>query len=261
MDKNFKQAKAAKAKAEEAALNRILCWIVGGSVLEFLLMLLNRYYYYWRVEEINIQTALSVAVKILAVAALACAGAAAFWWKGARQNGKSVNLPATLFFFMLGVSAGCFAAWFFSGPGIQLMYVAVPVVVILALVYYLYQREFFLLGCAGALVLLTIWVCSRGLGGGSAILAYVCAIVSVLAVMAVAALCRMAQTGGGVVEIGGRKRKLFPKDANYPVLYLGCAVALAVLILAVIGLNSMALYAVTAAWLLITAVYYTVKLM
>ena len=33
------------------------------------------------------------------------------------------------------------------------------------------------------------------------------------------------------------------------------------LILAAIGINQMALYAVTVAWLLIAAVYYTVKLM
>ena len=45
MDKNKKPTKAAREKAEEEALNHILCWVAGGTVLEFLLLLLNRYYY------------------------------------------------------------------------------------------------------------------------------------------------------------------------------------------------------------------------
>ena len=43
MDNNVKKKRAARAKAEEEALNRILSWIAGGSLLEFLLMLLNKY--------------------------------------------------------------------------------------------------------------------------------------------------------------------------------------------------------------------------
>lgn len=261
MDKNLKKTKAAKAKAEEAALNRILCWVAGGSVLEFLLLLLNRYYYYYRLDEFTIYAALGVAVKILAVAGLVCAGAALFWWNGAKKAGKSTALPTVLGFFMLGVSVSCFAAWIFYGAGIHLMYVVVPVVVALAVIFYLYQREFFLVSCESALALLTIWVCSKGMNGSHAVIAYGCAVVSVLAVLAAAGLCRKAQAERGVVEFSGREVRVFSKDANYVMLYLGSIILLLVLILAVIGINQMALYAVTVAWLLIAAVYYTVKLM
>ena len=261
MDKDKKMTKAARAKAEEEALNRILCWIAGGSVLEFLLLLLNRYYYRARVSEYAIMTALDIAVKILAVAGLLCAGAAFYWWTGAKKAGKNTALPAVLSFFMLGVSAGCFAAWFFYGSGIQLMYVAVPVAVALAVIYYLYQREFFLIACESALVLLTVWVCAKGLGGQYAMIAYVCVAVSALAIVAVAWLSRKAQTENGKLEIGGKDVRVFAKDANYALLYLGAIILMVVLILAAIGINQMALYAVTVAWLLIAAVYYTMKLM
>lgn len=261
MDKNKKMTKAARAKAEEEALNRILCWVAGGSVLEFLLLLLNRYYYYYRMDEMAIAAALSVAVKILAVAGLLCAGAALYWWSGAKKAKKSTALPTVLGFFMLGVSVSCFAAWFFYGNGIRLMYVAVPIAVALAVIFYLYQKEFFLISCESALTLLTVWVCSRGLGGRYAMIAYGCVALCALAVAAAAGVCRKAQAENGVLEIGGKDVRIFSKDANYTLLYLGSAILLLVLILAAVGINQMALYAVTVAWLLIAAVYYTVKLM
>lgn len=261
MDKNSKQTKAARVKAEEEALNRILCWITGGAVLEFLLLLLNRYYYRFRGNEFAIFTALDVAVKILAVAGLVCAAAALFWRSGAKKSGKGTALPTVLGFFMLGVSASCFAAWAFWGSGIQMMYVAVPVVVALAVIFYLYQKEFFLISCESAGALLTVWVCAKGLGGRYAMVSYACVVVAALAVLAAAGVCRKAQTEDGMMELGGKNIRLFPKDANYALLYLGAIILLLVLILAAIGINQMALYAVTVAWLLIAAVYYTVKLM
>lgn len=261
MDKNKKPTKAAREKAEEEALNRILCWVAGGTVLEFLLLLLNRYYYRAKVSEYAIVAALDVAVKILAVAGLLCAAAAFYWWNGARKARKSAMLPATLGFFMLGVSAGCFAAWFFYGSGIRLMYVAVPVVVVLAVIFYLYQREFFLIACESALTLLVVWICAKGLGGRYAMIAYACVALAALAVVAVAGVCRKAQAGNGVMEVNGKDVRFFAKDANYALLYLGAIILLLVLILGAIGISQMALYAVTVAWLLVAAVYYTVKLM
>ena len=73
MDNNVKKKKAARAKAEEEALNRILSWIAGGSVLEFLLMLLNKYWNHYTAAQIELRVALGTAVKFLAVAGLLCA--------------------------------------------------------------------------------------------------------------------------------------------------------------------------------------------
>lgn len=261
MDKNVKKNKAEKAKEEEAALNCILCWVVGGAVLEFLLLLLNRYWVHYTVAQIELRVALGTAVKILAVAALACAAAAGFWWNSARQSGKKTGLPGALCLFLLGVSVSCFAAWFLSGAGVRLMYIAVPVVIVLVLIYYLYQHEFFLVACQSALALLGVWVCSRGLGGRYAALTYVYVVVAALLIGGGAWLCRKAQENGGRMELRGGKLRLFARDANYSILYAGAAILVLVLILSAVGISSVILYSVTVAWLLIMAVYYTVKLM
>lgn len=261
MDKNMKRKKAEKAKAEEAALNRILCWVTGGVVLEFILLLLNRYWNAFIVGLSQLQTALDIGIRIMAVAGLICAAGALYWWDCARKSGKGTDLPGTLCLFMLGVSVSCFASWIFSSPGLRLMCVVVPVTVLLALVYHLYQHEFFLLACQSALSLLGIWICGRGMGGVYSALCLLYVILAAVLLLLGAGLCRKAQSGEGLVEWRGVSHRLFSKDANYALLYAGALIALVLLIVAAIGLTAMALYAVAVAWLLIMAVYYTVKLM
>ena len=261
MDKNLKQTRAAKAKAEEAALNRILCWVTGGAVLEFLMLLLNRYWTNHRVSEIMLRVWLDTAVKVVAFVALALAAGAFAWWRSCHNRGKGVNLPATLCLTLVGISAGSFATWFFSDTGIRVMYMLVPVCVVLALVYYLYQREFFLLACQSVLALLGVWLCAQGINSSKAFLCYLYVVVAALAILASAFLCYKLQAGKGVLEWEERKWKIFSKDANYTFLYLGAVVAMLTLICAVLGLSQMVLYGISVAWLLIMAVYYTVKLM
>lgn len=261
MDKNAKQKRAEKLRAEEEALNRILCWVAGGAVLEFLLLLLNRYWTHYTGAQVNLRLALNSVVKILAVAGLVCAAGAGYWWHSARKSDKGVNLPGTLCLFMVGVSASCFAAWFGSDSGLRLMSFAIPAIVILALIYYLYQHEFFLIAAQSVLALLGIWICGRGLGGGRSVFCYVYVIAAALLLLAAAGLCRKAQGDRGSVELAGKTWNFFPKDANYGLLYAGAVIALVTLIVAAIGISSVVLYAVVVAWLLIMAVYYTVKLM
>ncbi len=261
MDKKAKQVKAARARAEEATLNRILCWIVGGVVLEFLLLLLDRYYSNYTVDQIELAVALRTAVKILAVAALACAAAAAYWWNNARKTDRGTGLPGLLCLFLLGVSVSCFVTWAFSSAGLHLMYLLIPGVIVLALVYYLYQREFFVIACQAALALLGVWVCERCLSTVNAPVAYAYGAVAALLVLAAALLCRKLQSGEGVGTWKGKKVRVFSKDAGYAFLYAGAVVTIGVLLAALLGVSAVFLYAVLVAWTLIMAVYYTVKLM
>jgi len=261
MDKNMRQAKAERARRDEENLNHILCWMGGGVLLEFLLLLLNRYYINYTVGEIDLGLALQPVVKVLAVAGLAGAGACALLWYRSWRAGKPWVRFEIAALFLAGVSAGCFAAWLFQSSGLKLMYTAVPVVVLLAVIYYLYQREFFLQACGAALSLLCIWVAGRGLGGPKSGWVYVCVALSVLALAGGIVMCRQAQGNGGTARWKGKALCTFPKDANYALLYAGAAIYLALMLAAVLGVASVVLYGVTAAWLLIMAVFFTVKLM
>lgn len=260
MDKNTKQMKAIRAKQEEAALNRVLCWLVGGSVLEFLLLLLNRYYNHYTVSQIDLRIALGTAVKVLAVAALVGALACGAWWNSARKSGKSTTIPGALGLFLAGGSVSCFATWFFAGAGLKLMYLAVPAAIVLAFIYYLYQREFFLVAAMSAEALLGVWVCARALGGKYAPVAYVYLLVAAVDLVCALLSCRKAQGDNGKVTFRGRTILTLSRDANYALLYASAVIALATLAAAVLSVPTTILLAVLVAWLLIMAVYYTVKL-
>jgi len=262
MDKNYKQTKAARAKAEEAAINRILCWIVGGTAVEFVIMLLNRYWINYRVAEIDLRLALDLPVKILSFVALLGAAALGWWAWHTIQAGKNPNLPVTCCLVVLGISAACFAAWLFQDAGVALMQIGVLMVVVLAVLFYLYQREFFLIACQSALAILGVWMCSRGLSSTKAILCWIYVILAAALVAASVVLCRKLQQSSGVLDWQEKKLRIFPKDANYLPLYVGAAVSVAVLVCSLLAfVPTMALYAVAAAWVLVMAVYYTVKLM
>lgn len=193
MDNNAKKKKAEKAKEEEAALNRILCWIVGGTVLWALVLFLNRYLIYYKVSEHPVHVAVDIAAKILAVAGLVCAAGAGYWWNNAKKSGRNVNMPATLCLFMAGASLTCFAAWTLYDVGLKIMNLAVPVVVVLAVVEHLYQREFFLICCQSVLALVGIWLCDKGLGGSYSIVCYAYVALAALLLVLSAFLCRKAQ--------------------------------------------------------------------
>ena len=117
------------------------------------------------------------------------------------------------------------------------------------------------MACVSALALLGTWVSGKGLGGVYTALTYVVVMASVLLVLGGAILCRKAQANGGAVEYQGKKLRIFSKDTNYALLYLSVAIALVVLVAAALGVATVILRAVAVAWLLIMAVYYTMKLM
>jgi len=259
MDKNAKQIKAAKAKQEEATLDRILCWLAGGAVLETFLLLLDRYYCNTRIGEFWMLQGLKWGVRILAPAALVGAVVCAVIWIRGKKSGKGTDRPGAAALMLLGASVGCFVARWFKSSGLRLVYIGVPVIVALAVIYYLYQKEFFFQGADAALALMGTWVASNWLETKrSAVLLGV--VLAVVLILAGALVCRKAQTGLGKLRLGEKTVRVFTKDANYALLYLGAAVNAAVLIAAVLGLATAVLYGVAVAWVLAMAVYYTVKI-
>ncbi|MDE6107392.1 MAG: hypothetical protein K2F83_01790 [Oscillospiraceae bacterium] len=259
MDKSLKKNRAAKAKAEEEALNSILCWVVGGLTLEFLLVLLNRYWVYYRISEFDFRVGiLEPVVKVLAFLALVGTAAAAFWWK---KGGMKERLPLTAALLSLGISAGCFSAWLVGEAGITVMYTVVPAIILLAVIYHLYQREFFLISCLSAVGLLGIWLCSHGVSGRTGVVCWIYVLGALAAVGVVTWGFFLCQKEQGNLTWEGKKLRLLAKDTFYPLLYTAAAITAGVLVCALMGVPTMVLYAISVAWLLIMAVYYSVKLM
>lgn len=154
MDKKERQAQ--RAKQEDEILVKVLWWIVGCVVLEALVLLLNRYYVNYTASQIDLAYALHKSViPVLAVVFPVCFVAALLLWLAARKKGKLVRLTAGLTLAFLALAVCAVVTYFFAGTGIRFLYIAVPAVAVLALIYYLYQRSSSARRCSAP------WACWR----------------------------------------------------------------------------------------------------
>ena len=148
---NKKEQQIQRAKQEDAILTKVLWWIVGAVVLEALLLLLNQVYSHYTPAQIPLALALRHVFTGLAIALPICFVLLLIWAVKARKSGKHAGLSAALAIIVLALAACAVVIRVFDESGIRLLYVAVPAVAVLALIYYLYQREFFFAAVLSAL--------------------------------------------------------------------------------------------------------------
>lgn len=254
-----KREKAERAKQEDAILNRVLMWIVGSVLLEALLLLLNRFYVNSTVAEIELKATLYHAFGILVILFPVCFVGALVWWISSYKKGKQSVLPRVVSTILAILSICTAVMRFYPQTGVQYLYVGVPCMAVLALVYYLYQREFFVVMLMNAAGMLGLWLLNRRIGHGSVVYTYL--VIEGIFLAGVAIVAHMLQRNDGVLVIGGKNVSLLPKSANYTMLYVTCLV---VALLQVVGLvlgSMMILYGILVVWMLAMAVYYTVRLM
>ena len=256
---NKKEQQMQRERQEDVVLNKVLWWIVGAVVLEFLLLLLNRFYSYYTPDGIALAQALRTAFTVLGIVLPLCFLALLAWYRSARRSGKGTRLSGALTLIALALAVCAVVIAVFRASGIQFLYIAVPAVAVLALIYYLYQREFFFAAVLSALGLLGVKVVPYHFGFPA--IAYGYAVVLGVALVGAVVVFRVMQAAGGKLRLKGNWVEVLPKSANYALLYVTCGVVAAVVIAALLLGGLAVLYGVLVAWLLILAVYYTVRLM
>ena len=253
-----KEQREEKKRREDQALNRVLWWFGGAVILEFFLLFLNRFYINFDVNGASLAHALAVTLRVMVWVSLAAAVGFGVWWQVRRKRGGKTFLPgaltmaATALLFCTAISS----LW--RTVGVQFLYLSVPAAAVLALIYYLYQRDFFLVALQGAIALFAMWS-YRKLIFLHAQSAYVVLALCAVLALALAGFTFFLQRNGG--RFG--KHKLLNRKANYILLYASAAVTVCAVLAALIWGAAVA-YAtlfLVVAWLFGTAVYYTVRLM
>ena len=181
---NRKEQQAQRAKQEDEILNKVLWWIVGSVILEMLLLLLNKVYVNYTVEQIEFAYSLRGVFQVLAIVLPICFVVMLAIWLVSRKSGKLTRLTGGLTLVMLVLAVCAVVVRIFDNSGVKFLYVAVPAVAVLALIYYLYQREFFFAAVLSALGLLGIKMLPRI--NGASLVGYGYAVV--LAVILIAAV-------------------------------------------------------------------------
>lgn len=247
-----------KRRQEDKTLNRVLAWFGGAVVLEFLLLLLNRFYIHFDPSGVGLAYGLAKLLEVLTWVGLVAAVASGVWLGSWKSKGKRLTGPAVCLAASLVVMVCAFVARTWKDVGVQFLYVTVPVSAVLALIYWLYQREFFLIALQGGVALLGMWAYIKLFVGRPGVVYGIFALALVLAAGLAVLTWRLQKAGGSL-----GKRRVLDKNASYPLLYASSAVtALALGLALILGRTAayVALFAVVA-WLFAAAVYYTVKMM
>ena len=256
MDKKQTQA---RRRQEDRALNRALLWVGAAVVLEFLLLLVNRYYINFRVSDVDLAIALSGILKFIRAGGFAAGAACLVWAVFQFRKGGTGALPLVLSAACGALAVCAHVSLAFQDTGMKMLFLLVPAWAGLALIYYLYQREFFFAAVLSALGLLGVKVVPYHFGFPA--IAYGYAVVLGVALVGAVVVFRVMQAAGGKLRLKGNWVEVLPKSANYALLYVTCGVVAAVVIAALLLGGLAVLYGVLVAWLLILAVYYTVRLM
>ena len=144
---------------------------------------------------------------------------------------------------------------------IQFLYIAIPALAVLYLIYMIYQREFCLLATYGVLLSLYFWRFAQyHLGSVRFVLAqFVLLAVTVL----LAVLFYLTKKSDGEIKLGSRKLRVFMPDAEYAASFLFLAVLAVILVMAFLvpGAWMLPLALVTLAVIFLMAVYYAVRMM
>jgi len=255
MDRNEREA---RRHQEDRALNKALIWVGVAIVLEFLLVLVNRYYinYNTSTESINRVLAIQAALVGLRWVSLVALVVCVVWMLVQLSKDGNAVLPGVLAIAAGGLLLCSHVILNFRDTGLRMMFWMVPAWAALALVYYLYQREFFFSALISGLGLLGLWFVRHA----SPLGLYTILVVVVLVLLTLGLF--LLKKKDGLFQLGKGKARLLPAEANYSLIFLSFVVSLVVIALAAFVGGSMAYYLLYAmvAWLFALLVYYTVKM-
>lgn len=254
--------KVDRKKQEDVALTRALVWFAAAMVLEFLLLLVDKYYINFSYGMTNVAIALGVVIKILAVAATVGAVLSGVW--SAKRMKAEGTLPfmgvvITTCLLSIGVSSALIVA--FHRAAVQMLCLVVPAGAVLVLVYYLYQREFFFSALGMGIGLLGLWLVRKNVGHDLLVAVYV--VVGAVVLAALLVLVLKLKKNQGVLCVGGTNYAILPKKSNFVLVAMSCMVSLAAMVAGLLLGGTVAFYLlfVLLSWLCVLLVYYTVKMM
>lgn len=258
-----KRQKEDQRHQEDLALTRGLIWVGAAIVLELLLLLVNKYYInvYTTTASINLAIAIGTGLKAARLITLAGTVACAVWTFLAMKKKAKALVPA----IMLAV----FAALFFcthitltyKDSGMRMLFLLVPALAALALVYHLYQREFFVSGLFTGLGVITLWLIRHG--GSSPLTTYLFLAILVLVVGGGVLWLNKVRKANGKMMWNGAEVEVLPQDANYTIMLTAAVVNLAAAVLGLLlgGTVAYCMIYVLVACLFGLLVFYTVKMM
>ena len=242
-----------RTRAEDAAFNRMLVWLVGAVIAEVLVLFVKRFFAGSGVGDVAYATLVVCAVFSLVGLALTVLGVV--WCVLSAKKKAAMQLPvaitiAVAFVWLLSVMVYCLGVL-----GTKIMMFVPIAAIVLIMIYFLYNRSFFVNAIMAACGMLALWGV-RHFSGPIITAAFVIGWICLIAVFW--GTFYLKKNNGRVGKI-----HLVSDSKCYLVCRLNCAVVFVLTLLGFVLGMAFAYYLlyVLIGWLFCLAVYYTVKLL
>jgi hypothetical protein len=247
-----------RRKQEDAALNKLLIWLGIAIGYEFIALLLKRFYVNFVREEVYVAVAMTKVFSVLQWVAPALMLLCFVWAFLNHKARKPTTLPLVGAGACALVSLTVILSYWLFDVGVGMLGLVAPVMAVLALIFFLYQKDFF---CNTLLVaggIFALWLYRRFyLLHPRAITAGF--VLGWMLLGAAAALAWQLAKGKGKWS----SWQVFPQKTTYLPTYCSCVLTALTMASALVFGATVAFYSifVLVVWLFCLAVYYTVRLM
>jgi len=250
-----------RRRQEDQVFNKLLAWFAGAVVYEMVALFLKRFFINYNqmsAGAVKFSMLIGSVLDVLQYAALALTVVALAWCISSHKKQKSVVVPGMLALFGGALTVTAFVAYRYRGLGVSILGAVAPVVAVLAIIFFLYQREFFYNAIFAGMGVAALWVYRKAYLGlpGTVRAGFVC--VWVLLAAAAILAWKISKNNG---RLG--KHQILTEDANCLLTYATVGLSALALVFAMAFGATVAYYAIMAlvAWLFFMAVYYTVRMM
>ena len=242
---------------EDAAFNRMLLWLLGAVVVELFVLLVKQVYVNFIVGYTVVHVLWNF-FRIFTFLGAVLTVAGIVWTVLNYRKGKPAVVPCICTAAVAGLWVLSGLGYFLYDIGMNIMLILPAVAAVLIVVYFLYQRVFFLNTLITAGGLLVLWLHRQYYMDHPTMMRVLFAVGLVL-LAAGLALSFLLHRGGG--KLGGLR--VMPAGTNYLMTWITCGVTALALVLALALGTAVGFYLlfVLVAWEFVQAVFYTVRLM
>lgn len=246
--------------AEDAVFNRMLLWLAGAVVAELLILLVKHFYVDITGSDFSVAVAgaLLAFFQVFQYVGLALLVVGIVWTVLFARSHRKLALPVVCTCVIGFVWLVSVVAYRMFDNGLRILMVLPAVFAVLVLIFFLYQREFFVNAVLTAGGLLALWL-YRGYYQGNPALLVACFVVGwVILVVAAVLSVRVSKSGGMLGSL-----RIMPEKSGWLTTCITCVICAVAMLLGLLLGSTAAYYLifVLVAWLFCQAVYFTVKLM
>lgn len=242
---------------EDATFNKMLLWLVGAVAVELLILLVKMVYVEFFAGAAAV-IALTYFFQVFSFLGAALTVAGIVWIVLNLRVGKSAVVPCICAAVAASLWVMSVLGHYLYDVGMDIMLLLPAVGAVLIVVYFLYQRAFFLNALLTAGGLLAMWLHRQYYMGHPNMIRLIFA--AALALLAAGlVLSVLLRRGNG--KLGGFQ--VMPPETGYLMTWITCGVTALALVLTLALGSAVGLYLLfgLVAWVFIQAVFYTVQLM